>query len=313
MEVSAEMLHAKETLAAVLAAALPFLPGVLGVDVGLRQEGAELTDELVIRVLVDDAAAVAGELGQFLGGIDFPVSIVERELTPLVDDGVYAPLLGGITIRAAHGLLLIPHGAGTLGGFAADTMFGGRVGVTCAHVIAESHQAGVMQGDPIFQPGTNRQVGRLFRWQASTDTAVFALDNGFGADTSIAEIGPVSGMARAKVGDLVRKRGRTTTLTLGVVSAIGLAPLGRGTPANSFEIYARDVSTAPIFCKPGDSGSLIVNEDDHVVGILTQKGIEYSRLVTFGSPPDGAVSGFATQMVTDGALIGAADSVGISF
>ena len=45
----------------------------------------------------------------------------------------------------------------------------------------------------------------------------------------------------------------------------------------------------------------------------TQKGIEYGRIVTIGSPPDGAISGFATQMMTDGALIGAADSVGISF
>jgi S1-C subfamily serine protease len=170
----------------------------------------------------------------------------------------------------------------------------------------------VHQGDPIFQPDTNRQVGRLFRFQNATDIAVFAVDDGFAVDARIADIGVVSGMARAEVGDLVRKRGRTTELTLGRVSGIGLAPLGRGTPANSFEIWAQDLN-APIFCKPGDSGSLIINENDQVVGILTQKGIEFSRLVTIGAPPDGAISGFATQMMTEGALIGAADSVGIAF
>jgi Trypsin-like peptidase domain len=311
MEVPDEMLAAKEALAAALSAALPFLPGVQGVDVGLRQDGVELTDELVLRVLVADADAVPEGLDVQIADAGFPVVVVEREMTPLLDDGVHDPLVGGITVRAAHGALLISRGAGTLGGFATDTMFGGVVGVSCAHVLAESDQA-VQQGDPVYQPDTNRPVGRLFRWSDATDIAVFAVDDGVAVDASIADIGPVSGMARASVGDLVRKRGRTTDLTLGRVSGIGLAPLGVGTPANSFEIYARDI-TAPILCKPGDSGSLVVNEQDEVVGILTQKGIEYSRIVTIGSPPDGAISGFATQMANQGALVGAAGAVGISF
>lgn len=239
------------------------------------------------------------------------MAIVERELTPLIDNVAHDPMLGGISISSAHGGALIQAGVGTLGGFATDTLFGGVVGVSCAHVIAESDQE-VHQGDPIFQPGANRAVGRLFRFQTDTDIAVFAVDDGFAIDASIAEIGVVGGMARAEIDDLVRKRGRTTELTLGRVSGIGLAPLGRGTPANSFEIWARDIN-APIFCKPGDSGSLIINQNDQVVGILTQKGIEFSRLVTIGSPPDGAIAGFATQMVTKDGLIGAADSVGISF
>lgn len=311
MNVPEELLTAKDALAATLSAASPFLPGVLGVDVGLRQEGVELTDELVIRVLVADAEAVPAFLDEQIAAVGFPVAIVEREMTPLVDTAPHVPLLGGITIRATHGGAMISRGAGTLGGFATDTMFGGLVGVSCAHVIAESDQ-GVQQGDPIYQPDTNRRVGRLFRWADSTDIAVFAVDDGFAVDASIADIGAPAGTARASIGHLVRKRGRTTELTLGRVSAIGLAPLGLGTPANSFEIYARDIND-PIFCKPGDSGSLVINEQDQVVGILTQKGIEYSRIVTIGSPPDGAISGFATQMASEGSLIGAADSVGIAF
>ncbi|MEP9416160.1 MULTISPECIES: S1 family peptidase [unclassified Gordonia (in: high G+C Gram-positive bacteria)] len=311
MDVSQDMLDAKDALAAVLRGALPFLPGLLAVDVGLRTDDGELTDDLVIRVMVADIDRIPAGLDGLIAGAGFPVSVVERELTPLLDTAPHDPLLGGITIHAAHGGALIQHGAGTLGGFASDTLFGGVVGVTCAHVIAESDQQ-ALQGDPIYQPDSTREVGRLYRWQASTDIAVFAAHDGVGFDATIADIGRVGGMARAEVGDRVRKRGRTTDLTLGTVSGIGLAPLGRGTPANSFEIWARDLN-APVFCKPGDSGSLIVNDNDEVVGILTQKGIEYSRIVTIGSPPDGAISGFATQMVTDGALIGAADSVGIAF
>lgn len=310
MDVPEELLAAKDTLAAALSAVLPFLPGVRGVDVGLRQDGAELTDELVIRVLVADADAVPEGLADQVAGIGFPVAVVERELTPLLDDGPHDPLVGGITVSAAHGALLVSRGAGTLGGFAIDTLFGGVVGVSCAHVLAESDES-VQQGDPVHQPEP-RQVGRLLRWADSTDIAVFAVDPGFVPDQTIVDIGATAGMARASVGDLVRKRGRATELTLGRVSAVGLAPLGVGTPANSFELYARDLN-APILCKPGDSGSLVVNDRNEVVGILTQKGIEYSRLVTMGVPPDGAISGFATQMASTDTLVGAADSVGIRF
>ena len=73
------------------------------------------------------------------------------------------------------------------------------------------------------------------------------------------------------------------------------------------------VANQPILAERGDSGSLVVNLFDQVVGILTQKGIEYSSIVTTGAPPPGAVSGFATQMMTEGSVTGAADSVGISF
>jgi hypothetical protein len=51
---------------------------VQGVDVGLRQHGVELTDELVIRVLLADAGAVPAGLGEQIAAIGFPVTIVER-------------------------------------------------------------------------------------------------------------------------------------------------------------------------------------------------------------------------------------------
>jgi hypothetical protein len=91
MDVPEEMLNAKDVLAAVLSAALPFLPGVQGVDVGLRQDGVERTDELVIRVLVADADAVPAGLDEQIAAIGFPVAIVEREMTLLVDGHVTTP------------------------------------------------------------------------------------------------------------------------------------------------------------------------------------------------------------------------------
>ena len=150
------MLDAKDALAAALRLALPFLPGVLAVDVGLRQDGIELTDELAIRVMVADSEQIPPGLSDYLNDVAFPAAIIERDPTPLIDNTAHDPMHGEITIRAAHGVLLIPWGAGKLGGFATDTMFGGMVGVTCAHVIAESDQE-VHQGGPIFQP--DRSIG----------------------------------------------------------------------------------------------------------------------------------------------------------
>lgn len=95
-------------------------------------------------------------LSAYLNDVEFPVAIIARDPIPLIDNTAHDPMHGGNAIRAAHGLLLIPQGAGTLGGFATDTMFGGMVGVTCAYVIAESDQE-VHQGDPIFQP--DRSIG----------------------------------------------------------------------------------------------------------------------------------------------------------
>ncbi|WP_431957274.1 hypothetical protein [Nocardia lijiangensis] len=314
MEISPELLAAKDALADALESAMAFLPGVLGVDVGFRQEGVELADDVVIRVLVADDSSIPFPLQQLIAGVDFPVAVVRREFTPLAgpDTAPHNPVRGGVTIRAEHSGFLVQ--GGTLGGIANDTMFGGQVGVTCAHVIASlSEQGEIRQGDPVFQPGISRRIGALHRWQDATDIAVFTFDAGVSIESTIADIGGFSGMARAKPGDKVRKRGRTTLLTTGVVSAIGLRPLGINTPANSFEIYTDDVAGQPILAEHGDSGSLVVNAAGQIVGIITQKGIEFSSIATIGSPPPGAISAFATQMVSGDGFTGAADSVGISF
>ncbi|MEV0032390.1 trypsin-like peptidase domain-containing protein [Nocardia sp. NPDC050793] len=314
MDISPEMLAAKDALADALEPAMAFLPGVLGVDVGFRQEGVELTDEVVIRVLVSDETDIPFQLAQLMAGVGFPVAVVRREFTPLAgpDNAPHNPVTGGVTIRAEHSGFLVQ--GGTLGGIANDTMFGGQVGVTCAHVIASLSEEGeIRQGDPIFQPGITRRIGALHRWQDATDIAVFTFDDGVARESKIAEIGGYSGMARAKVGDKMRKRGRTTLLTTGVVSATGLRPLGIKSPANSFEIYSDNVAQQPILVEHGDSGSLVVNENGQIVGIITQKGIEFSSIATIGVPPPGAISAFATQMASGDGFVGAADSVGISF
>jgi len=81
----------------------------------------------------------------------------------------------------------------------------------------------------------------------------------------ILEIGVVQGTAEAVLGLKVRKSGRTTGYTEGEVNALDASiKVGYGNQTALFEqqILTNDMSD------PGDSGSLIVDEQNHAVGLL---------------------------------------------
>jgi hypothetical protein len=303
MEIPPEMLAAKLALEDPLSQ----IPGVLGIDIGLREPEAEESD-LVIRIFVSDAAAPPPPLEGLLATVGFPVVIEQRDFDPIEDRGRYDPVVGGIEIGAVHEGL--QTGYGTLGGLASDTLFpGGQdVGVSCAHVIAGSRlNVAIVQGAPIVQPAAgamnSRQIGRLYRWDEANDIAVFALDDGISATRRIEQVGPCAGMAEARINDVVFKRGRTTDLTWGKVVSNHLRQFGRADPGTGFEVWRLPSNNPAIFCDHGDSGSLIVNQNHQVVGILAIGGIRPTWRV--GVP--GYASGIANQ------IIPAAASVGIAF
>jgi hypothetical protein len=298
-----------EMVAAKLALEDPLgqIPGVLGIDIGLREPELEESD-LVIRIFVTDAAAPPPLLAGVLATVSFPVVIEQRTFDLLADRDRYDPVVGGIEIGAFH--QSVQTGYGTLGGLATDTLFpGGRdVGVSCAHVIASSGlNVTIVQGDPIVQPAAaavgSRQIGRLHRWDENNDIAVFALDDGISATRRIEQVGPYSGMAEAKINDLVFKRGRTTGLTWGKVVSNHLRLFGRADPGTGFEVWRLGTNNPAIFCEHGDSGSLIVSQQYQVVGILAIGGIQ----PTWGVGVPGYASGIANQ------IIPAAASVGVTF
>lgn len=300
MDIPAEMLAAK----AALEGPLSFVPGVVGIDIGLREVNGDFTDELVIRIFVDDPANVPFQLQGLIAGTGFPVQITHRDFSPLADTARYETLFGGISIAAGHGPLWLQAGAGTLGGLAQDTMFPGPlVGVSCAHVIAESATESTQQGDPIFQPEGGqpnfRQIGQLLRWSEHVDCAVFAPSPGMPAQTRVEEVGPIAGMAEAKIDDLVFKRGRTTRLTWGRVTGKGLVLFHRNRGANGIEVTSH-AANPPIFCDHGDSGSLVINQQYQVVGLLFRAG----RTPTWGVGVPGYVSGFAVDIQAAAAAVG---------
>ncbi|HMM21699.1 MAG TPA: hypothetical protein PKA10_13350 [Selenomonadales bacterium] len=82
----------------------------------------------------------------------------------------------------------------------------------------------------------------------------------------ILEIGPIAGIKEPKVGMTVKKSGRSSGLTHSIVLATEVT-LQVGISRSEFGVFSDQVLAGPM-SKPGDSGSLILSEDNHAVGLL---------------------------------------------
>lgn len=141
-------------------------------------------------------------------------------------------------------------------------------------------------GDASWQPGFKSPV---------LDCAVARLETDRAIRFEVEDLGPITGQAartnadaaipfvRVAVGQRVRKRGRTSCVTVGVVEEVDyneVFPLtGAVTRDHQILITPVDPTTnqpvqpvdgifSPSFTRSGDSGSLVLNEQGEVVGLL---------------------------------------------
>lgn len=268
------------------------LPGVTGVDVGFKEVGGHLTDQLSVRVHVAakrDDVPDAQRIPLEVDGI--PTDVLERNYelqvksVPLdfsiqADSVRYDPLLGGISIgpsRVIGGSVF----TGTLGAVVIDNGTNRRAALTNFHVACVD--TGWSVGDRMAQPSRvdtgvvpGDEVGALLRATLSgaVDGAVISLDPGRGTRCEVAEIGQVRGTKVAALGMRVRKRGRTTGLTYGSVDGVSLTVnvdygngIGVRTLTNQVSVTA-DTARNPRFSDRGDSGSVILDDDGYVVALL---------------------------------------------
>ncbi len=82
----------------------------------------------------------------------------------------------------------------------------------------------------------------------------------------ILEIGPVRGVAEVEAGSMVKKSGRTTGLTHGQVEYVNATVTVQLSGGRSAMFEDQFLTT--VMSKPGDSGSLVLNEKDRAVGLL---------------------------------------------
>lgn len=176
--------------------------------------------------------------------------------------------------------------AGTLGCVVRSQLNGASLLLSNNHVFANENKG--KKGDPILQPGSYDGgklsvdvIGKLFDFvrlkktgKNYVDCAVASLGEGIEVDSqTIKDIGKLAGLGNAFLdeGANVSKYGRTTKLTRGRVTAFELdnvvVRFGLGNLRFDDQIEIEGIGNAA-FSRGGDSGSLVVDDQLHGVGLL---------------------------------------------
>jgi hypothetical protein len=251
---------------------------VFTVGVGLKETAGRITDTLALRVYVPVKAPKADVPSAKLipaefGG--FPTDVVEHRPIPIVDHTAHNPLVGGIEISPDA----IPVGnigtqvnPGTLGAIVRRRRDGRELLLTCAHVVAGGGQAPGNIHQPAVGNAGSTIVGRTVSTDVVFDCAIVDPNGTRSLKREIKDVGQVRGTAPVpKLFEPVKKRGRTTELTFGLVLAHLFAPPGGprpGLPANvPFQIEVVGFPFDRRFALPGDSGSAVLTTGDQIVGL----------------------------------------------
>lgn len=266
------------------------LPGVTGVGVGYKYVDGRRTDEVAVQVFVAEKGPVPPdeEIPREINGVKtdvierrfvlHPLAVPLEDVQLMADTGTYDPLKGGISIgpcRAIGGFVY----SGTLGAVVTDNATGKKMLLSNFHVMCVNSAWSV--GDTMAQPSRGDTgscpgsvVGKLQRASlgGQVDCAV-ASHEARGAVCEIVDIGKVAGTGTAALGMKVRKRGRTTGLTYGIVDTVALTiavdygfTIGSVTLTNQIGIKP-DTAKNPQFGNHGDSGSVVVDDSRKVVGL----------------------------------------------
>ncbi|HEX4949097.1 MAG TPA: hypothetical protein VFZ34_20640 [Blastocatellia bacterium] len=283
------------------------IPGVVGVGIGLKEVHGQLTDEICFRVYVaakkDKADLAPQEIipAEIQGFKTDVIKVYEQTAQVFVERrevSEHATLTGGIAVSSEKN----PNEYGTLGWFATDTSNNSRVLLSNEHVLYPLFTIGdkmAKDGDRIAQPFHSKKccchTGVIANNVTSVsndkvDCAIAKLDgsrpiNRVITNKATDKILKVKGKDDAIAGAPVKKIGARSAFTKGIVVDIGAVvtteqqvPLpGGGTvrqrkhqiivaPASD-ETYENEANQVA-FSNHGDSGSVILDEDDLIVGLL---------------------------------------------
>jgi len=118
----------------------------------------------------------------------------------------------------------------------------------------------------IFKPHYHVRVLRETEKINQVDCAVATPINDDAISREIIDVGAVEGIKSATVGTLVKKSGRSSGLTFSVVLATDVT-CKIALSSSEYAIFSDQVVAGPM-SMPGDSGSLVLTEDNYAVGLL---------------------------------------------
>jgi hypothetical protein len=254
---------------------------VQGVGIGYKQVHRLPTKERSLQVYVtrkvyDRLLRPEDRIPDEVEGV--PTDIIE---TGIFEIGRKFPPIYQRRVRPAPAGVSIGHREVTTGTFGALVKEGGDVHILSNnHVLANENEGKV--GDPILQPGRydggrpdRDTIAQLADFVKLEDEATNTVDAAIATPivrTDVApevlHIGRVKGDAEPEIDLPVRKSGRTTRFTEGVVSATDVTL--RVGYSDGFLVFTDQflISSRGGFSGPGDSGSLIVDGENRAVGLL---------------------------------------------
>lgn len=147
------------------------------------------------------------------------------------------------------------------------------------HVLANSNNTNL--GEAVYQPGPADggskmdEIGRVANWIQLTarsanlvDAALAVPNNGSEVAVNILDVGRVNGIGRAQLGMNVMKSGRTTGLTNGTVVIMKAYVQVEYGMLGTLIFDDQIVIQPGTFSAPGDSGSLVVDNERNAIGLL---------------------------------------------
>jgi len=117
-----------------------------------------------------------------------------------------------------------------------------------------------------FKPQYQVQVLRNNEKINLVDCAVAVPDSEANISPEVFEVGSIAGIKEANVGMLVKKSGRSSGITHSIVLATGVS-MKINISKQESAIFADQILAGPM-SMPGDSGSIILTEDNYAVGLL---------------------------------------------
>jgi len=256
-------------------------PNVQGVGIGYKVTHRISTKEKALQVYVDRKI-----YERLLKPEDRIPDEVEGVPTDIVETGKFQigrkfPPIYQRRVRPAPAGVSVGHHKVSAGTFGALVREGGDVHILSNnHVLANENEGKV--GDPILQPGPydggrpdRDTIGQLADFVKLSDEQTNTVDAAIATPIvrddvapEVLHIGRVKGDAEPEIDMAVRKSGRTTRYTEGVVTATDVT-LRVGYSHGSLVFTDQFlVSARGGFSGPGDSGSLIVDRENRAVGLL---------------------------------------------
>jgi hypothetical protein len=252
-------------------------PGVVGVDIGYKEVDGRRTDQLAIRVLVEQKRDVPADQRVPSTIEDVTTDVIQRgKIVPMADTTRYDPLLGGCSVGVCDPDPFNPPGpsAGTLGVLVRDRATGDIMALSNWHVLVMRAPSSDVVQPSLLDTGhcTADIIGQVARSTINdvVDCAVATL-TARDRQQQILNIGWVRGWDGTMIGNRVKKRGRTTGLTYGDVDTVDATvtiayPDGARTLRRQVGIWRAD-GVSDVFLRPGDSGSAVVDWNYRVVGL----------------------------------------------